>query len=57
MAGGGNQSLQPYLKDYPVITHDLKNIQYAHDFGLYLGNHPELTNEQISDLCRELNSL
>ena len=57
MAGGGNQALQPYLRDYPFFSFDLKNIQYAHNFGLYLGNHPELTIEQISDLCKELNSL
>ena len=57
MAGGGNQALPPYIRDYPFFSFDLKNIQYAHNFGLYLGNHPELTIEQISDLCKELNSL
>ena len=57
MAGGGNQARQPYLKNYHIITHDLENINYAHDYGLYLGNHPELNHEQISDLCIELNSL
>jgi len=57
MAGGGNQATQPYLKNYDFITHELKNINYAHNFGLYLGNHPELYEQQIFNLCEELNSL
>ena len=57
MAGGGNQARQPYLKDYHFITHELENINYAHNYGLYLGNHPELNKIQIVNLCEELNSL
>ena len=56
-AGGGNQARQPYLEPYEFRTHDLKNINHIHDFGLYIGNHPELNNEQIVDLCQRLNSL
>ena len=56
-AGGGNQARQPYLEKYDFRTEDLSNVDHVHDFGLYIGNHPELTNEQISDICEELNTL
>ena len=56
-AGGGNQARQPYLESYEFRTHDLKDKNHIHDFGLYIGNHPELNNEQIVDLCQRLNSL
>jgi len=56
-AGGGNQARQPYLEKYEYRTHDLTNVNYIHDFGLYIGNHPELDTEQIIDLCDKLNSL
>ena len=56
-AGGGNQARQPYLEGYDVIKHDLKNVDHIHDYGLYIGNHPELTVEQIVDLCGKLNDL
>ena len=56
-AGGGNQARQPYLEKYDFVEHDLKNVDHIHDFGLYVGNHPELTTEQIGNLCEELNTL
>ena len=57
-AGGGNQARQPYLRkcDYK-ISEELANADYVHDFGLYIGNHPELEYEQIGNLCDELNLL
>ena len=56
-AGGGNQSRQPYLEKYDYITHDLNSVNHIHDYGLYIGNHPELDKRQIIDLCRKLNEL
>jgi CDP-6-deoxy-D-xylo-4-hexulose-3-dehydrase len=56
-AGGGNQARQPYLEGYDVIKHDLKNVDHIHDYGLYIGNHPELVVEDIVKLCEGLNSL
>ena len=56
-AGGGNQARQPYLKKYDFITYDLDNVNHIHDFGLYVGNHPELTNKQLIDLCKKLNEI
>ena len=49
-AGGGNQARQPYLDKYNFIAHDLSNVDHIHDFGLYIGNHPELVDEDIVNL-------
>ena len=55
-AGGGNQARQPYLKNYHFkVVGDLSVSDYIHDYGLYIGNHPELTEQQIIDLCERLN--
>jgi CDP-6-deoxy-D-xylo-4-hexulose-3-dehydrase len=57
-AGGGNQARQPYLKNYPYrISGELKNADYIHDNALYIGNHTDLTKEQIIDLCKKLNNV
>ena len=57
-AGGGNQALQPYLKNYNHrVEGDLSNINYIHHYALYIGNHPELTSNQIIDLCSKLNKI
>lgn len=55
-AGGGNQARQPYLEkfDFKVVG-NLANSDYIHDYGLYIGNHPELKVEEIISLCRKLN--
>tara|TARA_B100001094_G_scaffold332618_1_gene405466 strand:- start:549 stop:1718 length:1170 start_codon:yes stop_codon:yes gene_type:complete len=54
-AGGGNQARQPYLEKYDFRTEDLSNVDHVHDFGLYIGNHPELTPYQIDTICLKLN--
>lgn len=57
-AGGGNQARQPYLERYEYsVVGNLDNTNYVHDYGLYIGNHPELTKEQIVNLCRRLNNV
>ena len=57
-AGGGNQARQPWLKNYEfVVVGELPNSNYNHDYGLYVGNHTELTEAQIVDLCRRLNNV
>ena len=53
-AGGGNQARQPYLEKYDFVKHDLPNVDHIHDFGLYIGNHPELTFYEIDTLARKL---
>jgi len=55
-AGGGNQALQPYLKNYEFkISKKLEIANHVHHFGLYIGNHTELNENQIKILCTQLN--
>jgi len=57
-AGGGNQARQPYLERYGFkVIGDLSVSDYIHDYGLYIGNHPELTEKEILNLCRRLNNV
>ena len=57
-AGGGNQARQPYLERYEhKVVGNLDNSNYIHDYGLYIGNHPGLEENQIIDLCRRLNNV
>tara|TARA_R110000824_G_scaffold153926_22_gene325803 strand:+ start:900 stop:2060 length:1161 start_codon:yes stop_codon:yes gene_type:complete len=57
-AGGGNQARQPYLKKHEFrISGRLDVANYIHDFGLYVGNHTDLTEGQIVNLCKRLNDV
>lgn len=57
-AGGGNQARQPYLKKYSHrINQNLKVADHIHDYGLYVGNHTELAEQQIQNLCEKLNNV
>jgi len=57
-SGGGNQVLQPYLEkcDYRVVG-ELDNVNYIHNNSLYVGNHTDLTDEQIVNLVKKLNDV
>ena len=39
------------------IDNNLNNANHIHDFGLYIGNHPELEDKQIINLCEKLNEI
>jgi len=55
-AGGGNQARQPYLQKYNYrVCGTLEVADHIHDFGLYVGNHPDLLSKQIINLCEKLN--
>lgn len=57
-AGGGNQAKQPYLKKFPHrVVGKLAHTDYIHSNALYIGNHTELTKEQIINLCKKLNNV
>tara|TARA_R110001599_G_scaffold271881_3_gene473062 strand:- start:1384 stop:2544 length:1161 start_codon:yes stop_codon:yes gene_type:complete len=57
-AGGGNQARQPYLEKFSYKTiGSLNNSNYIHDKGLYIGNHTDLTEKQIINLCKKLNNV
>jgi CDP-6-deoxy-D-xylo-4-hexulose-3-dehydrase len=58
-AGGGNQIRQPYLKD--VVPHDhyksFPQVEHIHFYGFYIGNFPDLSNDEIDEICTILNSV
>ena len=50
---GGNMADQPFFKKY--LTPNLKNIvspnaSLIHQNGLYFGNNPELTQQEIAEI-------
>jgi CDP-6-deoxy-D-xylo-4-hexulose-3-dehydrase len=57
-SGGGNQVIQPYLENvnYRVVG-ELDNVNYVHHNSLYIGNHTNLTDEIIINLCKQLNDV
>lgn len=58
-AGGGNQVRQPYLKGIVPADHHLSfpNTEHIHFYGFYIGNFPDLTNEEIDEICAIINSV
>jgi CDP-6-deoxy-D-xylo-4-hexulose-3-dehydrase len=57
-AGGGNQAKQPYLKNFSYeIRGTLAQVDYIHNNALYIGNHVDLIEEQIINLCKKLNNV
>ena len=58
-AGGGNQYRQPYLERFKGnyrVSGNLNTLDHIHDYGLYVGNHTDLTNHQIKNICHLLNN-
>jgi CDP-6-deoxy-D-xylo-4-hexulose-3-dehydrase len=58
-AGGGNQIRQPYLKGIvPDGFHrNFPEVEHVHFYGFYIGNFPDLRDEEIDELCGILNSV
>ena len=58
-AGGGNQTRQPYIKEILKEKSYLNfpETEHIHFFGFYIGNFPDLKNEDIDDICNILNSV
>jgi CDP-4-dehydro-6-deoxyglucose reductase, E1 len=58
-AGGGNQTRQPYLKDIVPSDHfkNFPETEHIHFYGFYIGNFPDLKDEEIDDICIILNSI
>lgn len=56
-AGGGNQLRQPYLKDIVPINHysEFPKADHIHFYGFYIGNFPDLTKNEIDEICNILN--
>ena len=43
------------IEKYDFVEHNLDNVNHIHDYGLYIGNHPELSRDEIEKLCYNLN--
>ena len=58
-AGGGNQLRQPYLKSYLRKNYFKKFpvTEHVHNYGMYIGNYPELTKKNILFICKVLNKI
>jgi CDP-6-deoxy-D-xylo-4-hexulose-3-dehydrase len=58
-AGGGNQLRQPYLQGiFPVGNHKkFPETEHIHFYGFYIGNFPDLKNEEVDEICRIINSV
>ena len=58
-AGGGNLTRQRFVRRaFPDIDPaSLPNVEYIHEYGVYLGNYPDLEREKIEMLCEKLNGL
>ena len=58
-AGGGNQIRQPYLKGIVPIDHHLEfpETEHIHFYGFYIGNFPDLSNDEVDEICSIINSV
>jgi len=57
-AGGGNQIRQPYLKGIVPNNHYLEfpETEHIHFYGFYIGNFPDLRNEEVDEICSIINT-
>ena len=57
-AGGGNQIRQPYLKGIVKEGFHLNfpETEHIHFYGFYIGNFPDLTEFEIDQICKIVNS-
>jgi CDP-6-deoxy-D-xylo-4-hexulose-3-dehydrase len=57
-AGGGNQVRQPYLKGVVPDDHHLQfpQTEHIHFYGFYIGNFPDLRDDEVDELCAILNA-
>lgn len=58
-AGGGNQLRQPYLRGIVPDGHhrEFPHTEHVHFYGFYIGNFPDLRDDEIDAICRILNAI
>lgn len=58
-AGGGNQLRQPYLEGIVPTDHyrEFPETEHIHFYGFYIGNFPDLRDDEIDRLCGVLNGV
>ena len=56
-AGGGNQVGQPYIPNFlkKKYLKKLKITNHVHNYGMYIGNYPELKKNQIQKIVNIIN--
>jgi len=58
-AGGGNQIRQPYLKGIVPDGYHIQfpEVEHIHFYGFYIGNFPDLRDDEVDEICAILNSV
>ena len=58
-SGGGNQLRQPYLKSVVPPEHYKRfpETDHIHFYGFYIGNFPDLSFEDVDEICDVINSV
>jgi CDP-6-deoxy-D-xylo-4-hexulose-3-dehydrase len=58
-AGGGNQVRQPYLRGVVPADHHLAfpNTEHVHFYGFYIGNFPDIRDDEIDAICTIVNKV
>lgn len=58
-AGGGNQIRQPYLKGVVPEGHhkDFPEVEHIHFYGFYIGNFPDLRDDEVDEIVAILNAV
>jgi len=56
-AGGGNQVIQPYIPSFirKKYFKKLINANHVHNYGMYIGNYPDLKKNQIQMIVNIIN--
>lgn len=58
LSGGGNQTLQPFVKsNFAINQKDFPNVNHIHNYSWYVGNFPTLEREKIDFLIDVLNKI
>ena len=57
-SGGGNQLRQPYLRGVVPADHHLAypEAEHVHFYGFYIGNYPDLRDDDVDAICAVLNA-
>ena len=58
-AGGGNQVRQPYLRGIVPVDHHLAfpHTEHIHFYGFYIGNFPDIRDDEIDAICAIVNGV
>lgn len=58
-AGGGNMTRQPFLSNVIAKKHwkQFPETEHVHHFGMYIGNFPQLTMNEVDEIVAIINSV